>query len=72
MSSQHVNELQKKAEDYLRRASDAVDPQDQRLWLDLARECLKLVADARDRSPVAPWGRGEVRGPRLATTARPS
>jgi hypothetical protein len=73
MSSQQANELQEKAQDYLLRAGDAVDPQDQKLWLDLARECLRLVADARDRSPAASWGlAGQVRAPRLATTTRPS
>ena len=50
MPSQHVNEMQEKAQDYLQRASDAVDPQDQRLWLGLARECLKLISEYRDRS----------------------
>ena len=71
MSSQQANELQEKAQDYLLRAGDAVDPRDQKLWLDLARECLRLVADARDGS--LPMGlAGQVRAPRLAPTARPS
>jgi hypothetical protein len=43
-----VNEFQKQAEDYLQRAAEAVDPQDQRLWLNLARDCLRIAADAEN------------------------
>jgi hypothetical protein len=57
-----MNELRKKADDYLERASGAVDPQDQRLWLGLARECLNLVSNTTDLShldiPLAPNGWG--------------
>ena len=47
MSPQQIDELRKKADNYLERAAEAVDPQDQRLWLGLARDCLTLVSDAR-------------------------
>jgi hypothetical protein len=50
MSPHQMDELQKKAEDYLERAGQAADPQDQRVWLGLARECLKLASEARDPS----------------------
>jgi hypothetical protein len=53
MSPNQMNELQKKAEDYLERAGRAADLQDQRVWLGLARECLKLVSEARDPSRSA-------------------
>jgi hypothetical protein len=60
MSPQQIDELQKKAENYLERAADAVDPQDQRLWLGLARDCLTLASEARSQSdyaaPLAPSG----------------
>jgi hypothetical protein len=58
MSPQQIDELQKQAENYLERAADAVDPQDQRLWLGLARDCLTLISDARSEPhcamPLAP------------------
>jgi hypothetical protein len=58
MSPHQINELQKKAENYLERAGQAADPQDQRVWLGLARECLKLVSEAREPSGFAtPLGR---------------
>jgi hypothetical protein len=47
MSPEQVKRFQKQADDYLRRASEAVDLQEQRLWLDLARECLRLASDVR-------------------------
>jgi hypothetical protein len=53
MSPHQINELQKKAENYLERAGQAADPQDQRVWLGLARECLKLVSEAREPSGFA-------------------
>jgi hypothetical protein len=60
LSPQQLNELRKKADDYLERASGAVDPQDERLWLGLAREC--LVSSTSDLShldvPLAPMGPG--------------
>ena len=60
MSPQQIDELQKKAENYLERAAEAVDPQAQRLWLGLSRDCLTLVSDARSQSlyaaPLAPSG----------------
>jgi|HubBroStandDraft_6_1064221.scaffolds.fasta_scaffold2151319_2 hypothetical protein len=43
-----VNEFQKQADDYLQRAAEAVDPQDQRMWLNLARDCLRIAADAEE------------------------
>ena len=52
MSPQQIDELRKKAENYLERAAEAVDPQDQRLWLGLARDCLTLVSDARSLSDL--------------------
>jgi hypothetical protein len=60
MSPQQMDDLQKKAENYLERAAEAADPQDQRLWLGLARDCLTLVSDARSQTvcaaPLAPSG----------------
>jgi len=54
-----MDELRKQAENYLERAGLAADPQDQRVWLGLARECLKLVSEARDPSgSAAGLGRG--------------
>jgi hypothetical protein len=47
MSPEQVKRFQKQADDYLRRASEAVDLQEQRLWFDLARECLRLASDAQ-------------------------
>jgi hypothetical protein len=62
LSPQQLNELRKKADDYLERASGAVDPLDERLWLGLARECLNLVSSTTDLShldiPLAPMGPG--------------
>jgi hypothetical protein len=60
MSPQQIDELRKKAENYLERAAEAADPQDQRLWLGLARDSLTLVSDAHNASvcsaPLAPSG----------------
>jgi hypothetical protein len=60
LSPHRLNELQEKAEYYLQRASEAVNPQDQKLWLGLARECMNLASGSRDRSqfavPLAPTG----------------
>jgi hypothetical protein len=40
--------FQKGVDNYLALASEVVDPQYQTLWLNLARECLRLAVDVRD------------------------
>jgi hypothetical protein len=44
----YATKFQKRADGYFELVGDAVDPQYQRLWLALARECLRLITDARD------------------------
>ena len=52
MSPEQVKRFQKQSDDYLRRAGEAVDVQEEILWLGLARECLRLASDAQE--PVIP------------------
>jgi hypothetical protein len=40
--------FQKDADGYLKLAADALDPRDQMLCLNLARECLRFITDARE------------------------
>jgi hypothetical protein len=48
MSPEQVREFQKRADDYLHRAGEAVEPQEQKLLLALARDCLSFVEAAKD------------------------
>ena len=48
MFPEQVKRLQKQSDDYLRRASEAVDVQEEILWLGLARECLRLASEAQE------------------------
>lgn len=49
MSPEQVKRFQTQADDCLRSASAAVDLQEQRLWLDFARECLRVALDTREQ-----------------------
>jgi hypothetical protein len=48
MSPEQVKHFQRRSDDYLRLSGETVDLGEQRLWLDLARECLRLASDARE------------------------